>query len=276
MCGALAIRLPSRVEQRAGEVEPLLDVDRVRGVRERHAHLLGDRHEEVVEHLEQHRIGVGADRLARRAAAGRARGRGDRRVADSPRQPGSTTVVAFASAMIAGPSTASPGASRLALADGRVAPAALEPDVYVLGRRAGGSVGVREDSRASPLSAAPIASTETASTTSGRSGMRKPKRCRCTSSNAAVISSIDANGTSSGVSVPSYGGAPCARTRVLVSDTPCAASSARALGRKRVETLAQLGHRRFAQQASDRLLAQRAHDRRGPCRRPTARRRAGG
>ena len=63
MCGALAIRLPSRVEDRAGEVEPLLDVDRVRGVGERHAHLLGDRHEQVVEHLEQHRVGGRADRV---------------------------------------------------------------------------------------------------------------------------------------------------------------------------------------------------------------------
>ena len=51
------------VEQRAGKIEPLLDVDRVRGVGERHAHLLGDRHEQVVEHLEQHRIGGGADRM---------------------------------------------------------------------------------------------------------------------------------------------------------------------------------------------------------------------
>ena len=65
MCGALAIRLPSRVEQRAGEIEPLLDVDRVRGVLQRSAHLLGDRHEQVVEDLEHHRIDLGADRAAR-------------------------------------------------------------------------------------------------------------------------------------------------------------------------------------------------------------------
>ena len=59
------------VEDRAGEVEPLLDVDRVGGVLERHAHLLGDRHEEVVEHLEHDRIGVGADRARASAAARR-------------------------------------------------------------------------------------------------------------------------------------------------------------------------------------------------------------
>ena len=61
MCGALAISAPSRVEQRAGEIEPLLDVDRIGGVLQRDAHLLGDRHEEIVEDLEHHRIGLGAD-----------------------------------------------------------------------------------------------------------------------------------------------------------------------------------------------------------------------
>ena len=55
------------VEQRAGEIEPLLDVDGIGGVLQRDAHLLGDRHEEVVEDLEHHRI----DRWCRRR-----RGRG--------------------------------------------------------------------------------------------------------------------------------------------------------------------------------------------------------
>jgi hypothetical protein len=50
-----------RVEQRAGEVEPLLDVDRVRGGLQADAHLLGDRHEQVVEDLQHHRVGAGAD-----------------------------------------------------------------------------------------------------------------------------------------------------------------------------------------------------------------------
>ena len=52
------------VEDRAGEVEPLLDVHRVGGVLQRHAHLLGDRHEQVVEHLQHHRIGLRADRVS--------------------------------------------------------------------------------------------------------------------------------------------------------------------------------------------------------------------
>ena len=49
---------PARIENGAGEVEPLLDVDRARGVLQRIAHLLGDRDEEIVEHFEQDRIGM--------------------------------------------------------------------------------------------------------------------------------------------------------------------------------------------------------------------------
>ncbi len=52
------------VEHRAGEIEPLLDVHRLRGVAQRFAHLLGDGHEQVVEHLQQHRIGGGAEAFA--------------------------------------------------------------------------------------------------------------------------------------------------------------------------------------------------------------------
>jgi hypothetical protein len=43
--------------------EAFLDVDRVGRVGERHAHLLRDRHEQVVEHFEQHRVGPGTDRV---------------------------------------------------------------------------------------------------------------------------------------------------------------------------------------------------------------------
>ena len=86
MCGALATSAPSRVEDRAGEIEPLLDVHRIGGVLQRHAHLLGDRHEEVVEHLEHDRIGIGADRAARAAAARRGSAR-DGRCAVSSRLP---------------------------------------------------------------------------------------------------------------------------------------------------------------------------------------------
>src|SRR5438874_698675 len=50
------------IEERTGEIEALLDVDRIGGLLERHAHLLGDRHEQVVEHFEHYRIGIGTDR----------------------------------------------------------------------------------------------------------------------------------------------------------------------------------------------------------------------
>ena len=55
------------VEHRAGKIQAFLDVDRMGGILQRHAHLLGDIHEKVVEHLEQDRVGVQrADRHAAR------------------------------------------------------------------------------------------------------------------------------------------------------------------------------------------------------------------
>jgi hypothetical protein len=55
-------QLPLLVEDRAGEIEPFLDVHGVAGLLQGRAHLLGDRHEEVVEHLEHDGIDRGADR----------------------------------------------------------------------------------------------------------------------------------------------------------------------------------------------------------------------
>ena len=55
------------IEDGAGEVEPLLDVDRARGVLQRIAHLLGNRGEALVEHFEQHWIDAGAERGPRLA-----------------------------------------------------------------------------------------------------------------------------------------------------------------------------------------------------------------
>jgi hypothetical protein len=52
-----------RREHGAGEVEPLLDVHRIGGVLQRHAHLLGDRHEQIVEHFEHDRVSLRADRM---------------------------------------------------------------------------------------------------------------------------------------------------------------------------------------------------------------------
>ena len=62
-------QVAAAVEDGAGEVEPLLDVHRVRGVLQPQPHLLGDRHEEVVEDLQPHRIHLSADRRRRRARA---------------------------------------------------------------------------------------------------------------------------------------------------------------------------------------------------------------
>ena len=65
-CGALAINWPW-ASNSAGEIQALLDVDRVGGILQPQAHLLGDRHEQVVEHFEHHRIDTGADGGAVRA-----------------------------------------------------------------------------------------------------------------------------------------------------------------------------------------------------------------
>ncbi len=52
------------VEDRAREIEPLLDIDRLRREPQRLAHLLGNRHEEIVEDFEQHGIRLRPKRLA--------------------------------------------------------------------------------------------------------------------------------------------------------------------------------------------------------------------
>ena len=59
-------QVPLPIEHGAGKIEPFLDVDRVSRVREPQAHLLGDRHVEIVEDLEHDGVGTGADRAALR------------------------------------------------------------------------------------------------------------------------------------------------------------------------------------------------------------------
>ena len=41
----------------AREIQPFLDIHRVGRIGQRRAHLLGDRHEEVVKHLQHDRVG---------------------------------------------------------------------------------------------------------------------------------------------------------------------------------------------------------------------------
>ena len=48
---------PGFIEHGAGKIQAFLDIDRMRRVLQRHPHLFGDVHEQVVEHLKQNRIG---------------------------------------------------------------------------------------------------------------------------------------------------------------------------------------------------------------------------
>ena len=72
------------IEERAGEIQPFLDVDRRGGVLQRHPHFLGDRHEQVRHDLEHDRIGLGA-----RGGGGAGHGAGEDEVAEriDPRLP---------------------------------------------------------------------------------------------------------------------------------------------------------------------------------------------
>src|SRR3954470_23712500 len=91
-------------KDRTGENEPLLDIHRVGGVLQRDAHLLGDRHEQVVEHL-QH-IGSALVPIARMRLSftTRVSTRWFLRVIAAC-QPGSTTTVWCGSMTMAGPFT---------------------------------------------------------------------------------------------------------------------------------------------------------------------------
>ena len=103
------------IEQRAGKIEPLLDVDRIRRILQRHAHLLGDRHEQVVEDFEQHRVGRACRSHVSRCERDRAlQHQMVARASAAAFQPGSITVVAFFSAMTAGPGDHVTGKQRLA------------------------------------------------------------------------------------------------------------------------------------------------------------------
>ena len=94
-------RLPGGVEDRAGEVLPLLDVGRERGVPQRRAHLLGGRGDERVEDREP----CGIDVAHRRPPLTSLRIRlPDASRSGCARQPGGTSVVVSSCVRIAGPS----------------------------------------------------------------------------------------------------------------------------------------------------------------------------
>ena len=72
------------VEHGAGEVQPFLDVDRMGGLLQHHAHLLGHAHEQVVEHLQQHRVDRGAHRAPFGPGPGAGQGQLAARLAHRP------------------------------------------------------------------------------------------------------------------------------------------------------------------------------------------------
>ena len=103
-------------EQGTTEIEPLLDVDAGGRVAQRHAHLLGDAGEVVVEDLQHHGIGFGG--FLTRSACGSCEPSTLRiyrssskspPLRTSPCQPGSMTVVEVGSQRMAGPRSTSPG-----------------------------------------------------------------------------------------------------------------------------------------------------------------------
>ena len=65
MWGALAINSPAALNSAHEKSQPFLDVHAVGRVLQPQPHLLGDVHEQVVEHLQHHRVGVGADGVLR-------------------------------------------------------------------------------------------------------------------------------------------------------------------------------------------------------------------
>ena len=125
------------------------------------------------------------------------------------------------------------------------------------------------------------ASTDTASTTSACSASRKPKRRRCAASNprasAAASPAVARQLRAQAVSVPSIAqvharaARRCVRRRRPGQQLGARAARWSNSRRKRLRHECQV-----VQAALDRALAHRASGPPGPCRRPTARRRADG
>jgi hypothetical protein len=88
--GRVGHEIAPGIEERAGEIEPFLDVHGIGRVLQRRAHLFGDVHEEVVEHLEHHRVGIGAQAPFRARRLDTFEDEVAQRV-DPPCQPGSIT-----------------------------------------------------------------------------------------------------------------------------------------------------------------------------------------
>ena len=207
---------------------------------ERHAHLLGDRHEQVVEHFEQHRVGAACRSRARAAAASTRRAPGGRARVSVARQPGSTTVVALRSRMIAGRRSRRRGAARRGRRPARRATAPVE--VHARRRRSARSAPARRRERrpAPPPRprVAPIASTAIASMTSAVPGIRKPYCCRyCARKRSAAIGarSVATAHLQRRVGAVVLDVHACARSRCRIGAMPCASSVGARLASQRVE-----------------------------------------
>jgi hypothetical protein len=177
--GALATRLPVGIEERAGEIEPFLDVHRIGRVLQRRAHLFGDVHEEVVEHLQHDRIGIGAQAVSRaRAATTRSRHEVAQRV-DPARHSGFDHGGAGRLADDGRAAIRCPGEGRRGVDRGGFARSPRRGYPRVDRRR---RVAVTGGAGGAPASVAPMASTSSMSKTMSRSAETKPKRALCAAS----------------------------------------------------------------------------------------------
>ena len=267
------------IEQRAGEVEPLLDVDRVGGVLQPQAHLLGDGHEQVVEDLEHHRVGLGADRVpcvARAARACSSSVAGARRArAASPARP---RWWRCASAMIAGPSIGRAGRSASRTYSAGVVPAAVAVHAHAgvgarplrtaqARRRQAASSSARRRRRPRPT---PPRSPARGPASGRRSAAGRRPRTRRASRRRSP------NGTTSAVSVPCV-----AHMHARRSSTARAVDALRRAARSRAASPSCAQRARARAPGRRRRAAARPPPRAsrsgrpGPCRRPTARRPAG-
>ena len=216
MCGAFAMSAAGSVEERAGEIEPLADVDRD-GRRLQHgAHLFRHLHEPVVEELELR--GIGASRVdwptpaaaSCRSEAERAVGQALGRPAglDDGRGVGLDDERRACERRARG--------KRGALDERHLAPA-VEPGVDAAGRTL-----ARGPATATRASRSPVTTASTASvaTSGSESGGAKPKRRVNTARNSRNTSASGAWAISSAVSVPGARSSSVRRRRMSRGAAP--------------------------------------------------------
>ena len=297
MCGALATRFASAVEQRAGVVEPLLDVHRARGLAQHHAHLLGDVHEQAVEDLEPQRVGrLGRERRAparcgaiRRSS--KAAGALDRGLPSRPRSSRSSRARSAAPARddrvpravpparCSGTSCQVPSTRRRSRSGVRCARRAR------LNRRACRAVGPQARRAAGPDGAAaaspsplrlrsaastrPVAITIRAASSRIRTVARGPRGMPARRPAPAATAT-----SSAGVGAREPQLRRCAERSMSAAAMPCRSSSARAARSSSARAAMARAHARGVERALRRCAGACSAGARGRCPRPTARRRA--